>query len=109
MGRRLMMGRSWGESPVRYVGDSSQRPPRSASGLTRHLAPASRRRLISAIRDSDTIGAGGRSALEKEFDRAIEDELEQVDTQGLFAGTVKGKKKRPRNTVSIHPHPSQME
>jgi len=56
-------------------------------------------RLISAIRDSNTDGAGGRTALEQEFDRAIEDELEQIDTRGLFAGTVKGKPKRAQRAV----------
>lgn len=61
----------------------------------------SRRRLISAIRDSDTGGASGRSALEQEFDRAIEDELEQIDTRGLFAGTVRGKGKIKRGQRDV--------
>ncbi|KAI5479718.1 transcription factor TFIIIC complex subunit Sfc4 [Pseudohyphozyma bogoriensis] len=57
-------------------------------------------RLISAIRDSNTGGVGGRTALEKEFDRSIEEELDGLDDDPL--GRRKGKGTgRPRGRRAI--------
>ncbi|GAA5898643.1 hypothetical protein JCM8208_004721 [Rhodotorula glutinis] len=53
-------------------------------------------RLISAIRDSNSTGVGGATALDREFDKSIADELDAFDPdlmEDLSVG-VKGRKRR---------------
>ncbi|GAA5855355.1 hypothetical protein JCM9279_001694 [Rhodotorula babjevae] len=53
-------------------------------------------RLISAIRDSNSTGVGGATALDREFDKSIADELDAFDPdlmEDLTVG-VKGRKRR---------------
>ncbi|KAM0750023.1 TPR-like protein [Meredithblackwellia eburnea MCA 4105] len=53
-------------------------------------------RLIHAIRDSATSTVGGRTVLDKEFDRSIEEELRDLDEDHQGKGKGKGKRSRPR-------------
>lgn len=62
------------------------------------------RRLIHAIRDSASTQVGGRTALDKEFDRSIEEELEGIDDP-LFDPRTRsskgGKKSRVRPSIPL--------
>ena len=51
------------------------------------------RRLIDAIRESNKTDVGGRTALDKEFDRSIEEELEGTDDPLFQPKTGKGGRK----------------
>lgn len=59
------------------------------------MDPASSR-LISAIRESNSTQVGGSTALGREFDRSIADELDAFDPEMMENLTVgvKGRKKR---------------
>ncbi|BGP45304.1 transcription factor TFIIIC subunit tfc4 [Rhodotorula kratochvilovae] len=69
-------------------------------------------RLISAIRDSTSTGVGGATALDREFDKSIADELDAFDPdlmENLTVG-VKGRKRgkrggRRRAAADIEPSP----
>ncbi|KAK4700486.1 general transcription factor 3C polypeptide 3 (transcription factor C subunit 4), partial [Phenoliferia sp. Uapishka_3] len=54
-------------------------------------------RLIHAIRESGTTSVGGRTALDKEFDRSIEEEMEDLDgfSKKKGKGGKKGMGRRP--------------
>ena len=52
-------------------------------------------RLIHAIRDNDEFGVAGRTALDREFDRTIEEELEGLDEE------LEGRGKKSAGRVSL--------
>lgn len=63
-------------------------------------------RLISAIRNSTSTGVGGATALDREFDKSIADELDAFDPdlmEDLTVG-VKGRKRR-RGKRGVRPPP----
>lgn len=54
------------------------------------------RRFINAIRNSASTGVGGTTALDREFDRSIADELDAFDPEMMDDLTVgvRGRKRR---------------
>ncbi|BGP22119.1 transcription factor TFIIIC subunit tfc4 [Rhodotorula toruloides] len=59
-------------------------------------------RLINAIRDSNSTGVGGATALDREFDRSIADELDAFDPdlmEDLTVGVKGRRRKRKGKTV----------
>lgn len=62
-----------------------------------------RSRLISAIRESNSTQVGGATALGREFDRSIADELDAFDPEMMENLTVgvKGKKKKNKGGKSV--------
>lgn len=102
-----------GDEDLEYVPPSLAREPdwtgESPPPLTR--AVSLRSRLISAIRDSNSTQVGGSTALGREFDRSIADELDAFDPEMMENLTVgvKGKKRKKKGGKSVRSrHPLAM-